>query len=520
MRGKTPDPVHRLIHGMSAAEKRYFKIHLGRYPTTSRCGHAALFDDMATTEPDDGARLASRYRARGSTTPFALAKRRLFDAVLESLCDFHAQHNVDARLRRMLEQVSMLHDRALQGEAEKLLKHASRLAEKHQRSGVLLDILRWEKRLMERRNYTDLKETALIAHEERAGRLLNDLATVDRLWVLKSKALLALYRSGQARHAADRSELGALADEAVRITAVHDGGTQGRYLRAHLLGIIAFALGDLRHCHTHLCENLALLREERDRSLDEPHLLLAVLGNLAWVCERLGRMDEARAHLQAFRKAPAELGMPETEDLERKLFAMSFSLELAMHLREGDFTAALELEPVVCRGLDQHDNALGAVRRAAFHFQLMHACFGAGELDRAQRWCHRLIQEAPPAECGETLAFARMMLLMIKWDRGHTGDIPHLLRNIERQLHGQGRTHRFEQALFQLFHDLLRTRGHGHGMDAFRNFHEQVVALENDPMERSVFDHFDPVAWAASHLTGKPYSTLVKERCDTLDRAA
>ena len=52
--------------------------------------------------------------------------------------------------------------------------------------------------------------------------------------------------------------------------------------------------------------------------------------------------------------------------------------------------------------------------------------------------------------------------------------------------------------------------------DAVRASYEQLrdvlVALERDPRERAVYDHFDPLAWVESKLNGRPFAERVRQR--------
>ena len=54
----------------------------------------------------------------------------------------------------------------------------------------------------------------------------------------------------------------------------------------------------------------------------------------------------------------------------------------------------------------------------------------------------------------------------------------------------------------------------------FEAFRHAMQELEADPFERGVFEHFDPIAWADSKLTGEPFAARIRQRMLAVERAA
>jgi hypothetical protein len=87
--------------------------------------------------------LLARHKAAAFTHSFSIVKRRLYEAVLHSLEAFHVEGSVDAKLRRLLNQVEILDERGLGAEARRMLDSVARLARTHQRQHVLQEVLIW-----------------------------------------------------------------------------------------------------------------------------------------------------------------------------------------------------------------------------------------------------------------------------------------------------------------------------------------------------------------------------------------
>ncbi|MBL7940241.1 MAG: hypothetical protein JNL43_12840 [Flavobacteriales bacterium] len=497
---------------MTGPEKRYFKVFTARLaPGTSGDQHV-LFDAIAAMTTYDEQALLEQLADRRSQKHFTTIKHRLYDAVLRSLSAFHVEGSIDARLARSMHQVEVLHDKALYEDAERLLNSARRLARSHDRQLVLLAIARWDQRLLERNNYA-------LATKERMGRLLQDTEAamaeqqeLNALWEAKSKILLNLYRGGQARCKEALAEVRLILDRPL----LHDAGElrtpRARFLFHHLHGAAAFATGDMSLCMEHLTRAIDTLEGSRTKFLEEPNLAISTLSNLIYVKVRMGHFEDAFALLSEFRSLPARWDMPETEDLDLKLFATSTSLELTIHSRMGAFDKALELIPVVERGMARHGRRLGPMRKAAFYYQLAYAYFGAGRPDLALRWSQRLLNDIHIDDSTEIVCFGRILNLMSHIDADKLDVVPYTLRNTGRFLATRARSHRFEPGFLAMVKGVLKARTPAALQGVYATFLEKITPLEFDPFEHVVFDHMDPIAWVESKLTGRPFAELVRER--------
>jgi hypothetical protein len=506
------DHVHRLIRSMSRAEKRYFKLYTSRHLVGGHSNHQTLFDAIAAMESYDEAALLQRFEGEAFTRRFPITKRRLYEAILASLDAFHADGSVDARLRRMLHQAELLHQRALYADAARMLRSVRQLARQHDRQTVLLDVLERERRLLERANYagTDAATVERLAEEGRTLR--QELEQVEALWSLKSRCMLLLYRSGHVRGEAEQRAMQAMLTHPLLTPGASLLTAKARFLHHHVLSALAFAQGDLAGCAGHLAANHALLRAEEPCFQDEPNLLFSVLSNRIYVLSRLGRTDETEALLREFRMLPATLPQAPSADLEVKVFATGASLELAMLARQGDFTKGVERTAAIEERMAHHDARLGPLRKAGLLFQLAYVHLGAGLPDKALRYSHRQLSEGPVDADTEVHRFGRLLNLLILLDLGRRELLPTALRSTMRMLGGHGQDRPLERALLTLVNELLKARTPASERVACDQAMATLLALEHDPREQAVHDHFDPLAWVEARRTGRPLAEVVRQR--------
>jgi tetratricopeptide (TPR) repeat protein len=506
------DHLHRLIQKMTPAEKRYFKLNTARHGSKGKNIHHVLFDAMAGMESYDEGLLLACLEKPGPPKDFVMIKHRLHEAVLRSLAAFHTENSVDARLARMLHQVEILHQKSLYEDAERLLTSARKLARAEDRQPAMLAITRWEQRLLERNNYANADAARMARTMNDAEQALMEETELNTLWKLKSAIFQDLYRDGQAREQRSIDRIKRHLEHPILRDRLNNRSTRATFLLHHLSGAATFAIGDLQRCSEHLSRALNTITSNKERFLGEANLALSTLSNLAVVKMRLGRSQEALELLNEFRALPERWDMPRTEDLELKLFVTSSSLELTILSLRGDFQKALELQPLVERGLATYGDRIGPMRKAAFYYQLGYIHLGAGDPRSALRWTHRLLNEIHIDESAEIVCFGRVLDLLALVDARKLDLASYASRNTGRFLMTRKRMHRFEAQVLRMVRGVIRSRNGKAVEQTYLIFKQELQALEKDPLEQVVFEHMDPLAWVESKLSGRLFGELVQER--------
>lgn len=520
MSSKAQDHVHRLIHSMSRAEKRYFTLHNKRHSTGSQIDKHLLFEAIAEMEVYDEAALLERFNGQALAQRFAVTKRRFYESILRSLEAFYAEASLDARLNRSLHQVRILYDRALYDDAAKLLQGVKRSARDHERRPILFAAMEWEQKLAERDNYAHTDEAQLELLVKAHGTLLAEQEELNAFWELKSRLFQTLYRKGKARDTHTRSTLSELLASLPIQQPEQARCARSRFLYHHIHSAAAFALNDLEKCHLHLAANRALLEDDHRHFAHEPTQILAVLSNQAFVCAALGKTDEAMLHLQAFRTAPSVWNMPENEDLELKLFSTSYSLEMSIQLQLGKCEGAMALVPVISRGLKRYGLRLGPIRRAGFHYQLAYACMLAGQPNEALHWTNRSLNELNTSQSNELEAEGRLLYLAVLFETGKTKLLVYALRNTERFLKDRGQMQQREANFMALMRTLAKANEKEAQERAFQSYLVVMAAMPDSMENTHLHDHFDACAWAGSKLTAETFAQVIHEKAERQRKAA
>lgn len=506
------DHLHRLIRSLSRAEKRHFKLHTSRHLLGGQSKLHGLFDAIAAMPAYDAAELARKFAGQPFMRRFAITKRRLYEAVLDSLDTFHANSTVDDKVGRMLHHVELLFGKALHADAAKVLRAAKSLARDHDRQPLLLQVAEWERRIMERSNYDGVTDGQLADRAGQAAAVAGEWRQADELWSLKSDAFRLIFSKGQAPGPREQEELDAMGGHPLLTTGVALHSGYARFLHHHVRSALAFARNDLAACEAQLLRCAEVVEKEGDRLYDAAALLLGVMGNLAHVRMRLGRHQEALEGFRQFRQLPLMMKQAPNPDLEVKLFVMGNSLELAVQAAKGEFAAVVCQLPALEEGLKANGARIGTIRRGELMLQAAYACFGAAEYGRALRWCNKLLSERGIEAYTEVHALGRMLNAAVLIELGRAEHLAGVVRNTRRCLQRNGQPVAMETLL--LDHAQAMAKGlRGHAVqEAWQMFHAALAAHVADSPEAALLDQVDFLLWARAKVEGRSFAELAKER--------
>ena len=505
------DHLHRLIRSMSRAERRYFKLFAERHMVGGHSIHSALFDVIAAQPVYDEQAIRLRFKGAAFLRRYTVTKHRLYDSVLASLEAFHANGSVEARMRRYLHRIELLHQRGLHADADRMLATLRTMAEGSGRTSILLEVLDHERRAMERAHYEGVGVADVEGWRAAVASMHAACQQENELWALKSRAFMQLYGQGKARSEADATALRALLADPLLGEAARPRHPRGRFQWHHVRSALFFALNDLSACENELAANEVLMQEEGGCFHEDAHLRLSVLSNLAYVRMRRGRFEEALDGLRRFKQLPAMLPNAPSADLEVKVFAMGASLELAVLSRMGRFEKAVEHLPEMAARMDELDGRLSPIRKAGLRSQAAWACLGAERPVEGLRWCRDLLNSRGIEAHVEVYVLGRLLNLLLLLETGKYDLLKYDLRNVERYLRTHGRDHAVEQALLTYIRTCSKL-GKGADRQAATALLHALAALEGQPMEEAAFDHFDPGCYALSRARGVPMAQAARER--------
>jgi len=135
---KTPtNNLYQLIQSMTAAEKRYFKIHF----SSSKSLVTKLFDYINTMSEYDEEQVKENFKDSKLSKNLKVYKIMLMDLLLKSLSSFRYKKNLNSTIRQSIDEVEILIEKKLYTDSHKRLVKVKEVCQKFEEWNFLLIIL-------------------------------------------------------------------------------------------------------------------------------------------------------------------------------------------------------------------------------------------------------------------------------------------------------------------------------------------------------------------------------------------
>ena len=283
MSNKASDSLHKLIKSLTPSEKRSFKIFSSRHIAADENQYVKLFDAIDAQKEYDEVEILKKF----GTKQFSIVKGRLYDSILRSLDAFHSNSSIDAQLKRDLHCAEILYKKSLYDQCSKLLLSAKKLAQKYERHSSLLEIYMWEKKLIEKDNYSDMTEEDInrfLKEDEVTGEKVKSF---NDYWNIKSRLFMILNKRGKVRSTEELESFKKIIDNVLLTTEDSDRSVESKYMFWHIYSAYYFGTGDYKSCFENLKKNVELIESNTHIFQEEPNIYFSVLTNIIYICSQL-----------------------------------------------------------------------------------------------------------------------------------------------------------------------------------------------------------------------------------------
>ena len=514
MSNKVSSHLFKLIKSLSKPEKRYFKLYTSRHIIGEKNNYQILFNAIdKQTEYDEDA-IKKKFAKEAFINKFSITKNRLYDQILKSLDAYHSNSSIDAQLKRNIHAAEILYKKTLYNQSAKLLRSAKKVATKYERHTTLLEIQMWEKRLIEKDNYTEVKEIQLEKIIEEDRITLQKIANFKEFWNIKSRLFYILNKKGKVRSVEELNNFKSIIDNVLLEREDSAQYHETKYLYNHIYSAYYFGIGDYVNSYEHLIKNIDLIESEIDAFKEEPNIYFSVLTNTIYVASQLKRYDDVFKFLDRLHSLPERMKIDGNEDLDIKLFSSAYSIELTIHSITGNFEKGIELVPIIEEGFKLYGNKINNVRTAFICFNIAVLYLGAEQQSKALKWINRILNDVDIAKSEDLHCFAQILNLIIHLELGNQRLIPYALKSTQRYLNTRNRVYKFEGVILKFISKALRIKDEEKAVEVYTGLKEELLILKQDNFEKTALEYFDFVAWAEHKITGKSFKEIVQKSVD------
>lgn len=488
------DALHHLLRSLSMSEKRYFRLFARRHSLGEGNHYVALYEAMQTVADYE----ESAFREQFAGAPFLRdlnsERHYLRQSLFRAMRQFYAGRRVLHQIEDLIRDADFLEQKGMYKECGKMLRKAKRRARKYEQFGVWLEVLRGERRLLKQLAQAEQWEQLDALLLERDG-VMADLRNREAIQDVHDRLLLLVRQRTRISAEVQETRLAPLIVQLDALTArsVYAGILldYSHWLRWHLLRDYAAAWSAL----------------DRARATWEahPHFIRAwpagyklCLSNLLAACHFTDRYAEMPALLERLRALPGRGFNAAAESFQNLVF-----YGLLYALNTGDFAAGLALEAELSAGLERYREKLARARQLSIYLNMALLHWVSGQPQQGLRWLRRILHSGHSEHRRDIQAFARVLHLVLHWERGNLDVIEVQLRNYAEQLRRLQEQTWFEQVVLRGFRAALAVAG---TPDAAQPWQALLTALDAAPAPRIGYEELK--LWLRAQLTGSDFGQL------------
>jgi hypothetical protein len=445
------DALHELIHSLSPNERRYFRLYaLPGGGATPDNNYMRLFEVLLAQTHYDEAVLKQHFAQDKLVRYLSSEKNYLYRLLLRCLRTMHEEGSPRAQLRTQIENATLLFERGLYSQAQKVLRRARATAEAAENHIGLLEI-----HVLERRLWKILSDKH---RAEIADRLIREqLACLERLrhtyayYDLYDRMFLLTHQKFSMRTHAAHPELQAiLADPLLQDMTLADSFEARQFYWLcqawrHQL------LGDQEQLYEALAQNITWWEAHPLQVEADPGRYVVVLSNYLHAAGLLSRYTEFPAVFAKIRQARPSHQHGDTQVLQTLHY-----YELLYALNMADWQAARQSAAEIGTFLAQAGERVAIGRRLAFWYNLTILSFILEDYSAALGWVNTIIQESG-AEIREDIQhFARILVVLIHFELGNWEILEYLHRSGYRYLFSRKQLHPYEKRLMDALKALMQ----------------------------------------------------------------
>ena len=509
---KTASPaLYELIKSLTKSEKRYFKIYASRHTIGEVNNGIRIFDFIDQQNEFDEDAVHVHFKGEAFLNQFPITKIRLYEQIINALDAFHANKDTDAQLYKMLHSIKILYSKGLYDHANREITKTKRLAKKHNKIAILLQIANEEKRIIETRGYQNANFETLKEHSEESKDLTEQQDFYNNLWFVKSQLFILLNQSGQVRSEDDVLEYKKIYEKYQAIKQPGNISFENQYLIYHFKSAYYFAILEHENSLSSLKENLAHFKKNKGQFKEYPNQYFSILTNIIHLEARNGNTKAIHIYLNELKALPHQLKSSLTEDLEIKLFSSINSIELKILNQEGSFEKAIALVPMIKEGMEKYDTELTSSRKAYLAFNLSIAYFGKDEFNQSLKWINLILNSKELDQKEDIISFAHLINLLIHFELKNNALLPYAIKNTKRFLSKRKRTYKFETIFLKHLTKISNAQDKYEIEQLLQNIESEIKELKNDPFESVAFDYFDFHVWLTSKVKNRSFQLVKRE---------
>lgn len=412
-----------LVRSMSPSEKRFFRLGVrfrknGRPPQYLR-----LFDHLCSphTITYDESVAKAHFEGAACLRQFTRIKNYLYNRLLQSLRQYHAENSVRRRCLSHLDAADLLANRQLYSQAQRQVAAAKGLAHQYALTDLQLVALTWERRLLKATGKPGLalrqleEQEAKSAEKQRQERELH--ALYDRFWMLNKQRR-------------DLAKVDADAVEALRKAPILEESSEPLSFVAALARTLCLAIyhrlrGEKFASHQHYKTAIKIWEKEPGMTKAFPDRYLRAVAAFLYSCHAVGDYSEFPPLLSRIRDDSTLSGVDRA-----RILAIGYNLQILYLLNQAPLSQGMPTAKALAAELETGIVPLSEWIPAATNLAIF--AFLQEDFPTARHWLGQILNLPRGPEWTDLRELARLLWLPLLYETEKFGLLGYALRSMLR----------------------------------------------------------------------------------------
>lgn len=492
--------LFRLIKSLSKSEKRFFKLSSSLQ--SGEKNYIKLFDYIEKQSEYDEEELKHHFRNERFIAHLPSEKNHLYKLILKSLRMFYGEQSLNSILQQEIKNVEILYQKALFSECSKIIKKAKKLAQINEKFFFWVELLTWEKRLIEEAYEEgdfayDLDK--LIQEEE---TVLAQLRNYAEYYALYSKINYVFRSGGFSRNDAEKAIVDNIADNFLikgKNTAISSRAT---FICYYIKGLCAATNRDYDNAAYFFKHVISIIDKAPKLKADlAKHYLLSHAHLIHCHIDS----NDFQAAQELIDSLPSHLSNDgfQSMDVQVRVFSIQTTYQMILYNNQGLFVKTLAYVNDSEEQYAFYGEKLSKEHRIIYIYHKAYAHFGCGEFKDAMKVLNELINDNETMLRQDYYSFARVLNMFIHYELDNQSLLTYHINSTKRYLSKSDRNYMIESYLLEGIQKLNKCDSSNDRRDLLLSMRSDFVNMMSNHREKVVLDYFDLGLWLESKIEGK-----------------
>ncbi len=505
---KTDDLIQ-LIRSLTRAEKRHFRLFVGRNQASDDILFLQLFDVLDKYKEYDEDMILRKLPAI-KKSQLSNLKAHLYKQLLTSLRLLNRNHIEDIQIRELIDHARVLYDKGLYRQSLDVLDKGKFRALKGKYYVLALEIIETEK-FIEAQYITRSIEGRAEELTNEANKINKILADTNQFSNLALQMYGLYLKVGFVRNEKDHYYAKEFFYSKLPEIDFNRLDFFGKiyYCQAHIW--YYHMTQDFPMSYRYAQRWVDLFHEEPELKLLNVPLYIKGLHNLLNVLFNLLYYKKFEKTLTELKNFSNEYDITQNKNIEGLYYLFLYNHTIKKHFIEGTFSEGVRMIPPVVRLIEADEYNWDNHRIMLFYYRIACLYFGSGDNKNAIEYLNLIINQKNPDYREDIQCFARILNLIAHYELGNAQLVEYQVKSVYRFLSKMEQMQAVLQEIFRFVRRVPRMR-ESEMKHEFISLKEKLLKLQDDPYEKRAFLYLDIISWLESKIENRPLQDIAREK--------